>query len=76
MLQDGGEIFNKPATSSNIENRQGTRDLQIPPHSFSAPAEIVHQQQVCFEVLGQDDRVVLASVKMRQTRVGRQRRPG
>ena len=46
--------MDKPAPGSNIENREGACDSKLPAQGFLASAAIVHEEQVCFEVLSQD----------------------
>jgi hypothetical protein len=49
--------LHKPALIKHRHNRK------LPRQYFSAAAEIVHQQQVRFDVLGLDNRVALARVR-------------
>jgi hypothetical protein len=65
-------ILDKPAASAKIEDGEGARDVKAPARRFLPPADVIHQQYICPEALGQDDRVVLASVQVRQSWVDRE----
>ncbi len=70
LLEGGREIFHQALAGSQGENGESACDLKVSTRGFLPSAEVIHQEQVRSEVLGQDNRVAFTGVKMRQTRVG------
>jgi len=69
-LEGRRKIFHKAPPGSQVENSEGTSDPEISTRGFLSPAEVIHQEQVRSKVLGQNYRVALTRVKMRQGRIG------
>lgn len=70
-LQCPWEIFDKPASGSEVKNGEGARNVENPTRRFFASAEIVDQKHGGFEFLSQDNGTALTGVQVRQTRIGK-----